>query len=86
MQNFPWFTVPQPGQVHPWGWVSGLGAPHSIQNFPVFPLWPQAQSQVPAGSGFLAPQAMQNFPVLPFWPQLQSQTLGAAAPGANPLG
>mgnify|MGYP007026099021 CR=1 FL=1 len=62
---------------------SGLGLPHSGQNFPVA-VAPQAHFQLsPAGlgSGFLLPQLGQKLPVMPLWPQLQVQpcTAGAGA-------
>ncbi len=40
-----------------------------MQNFPVFPCWPQdGQVQSGEAAGLGLPQLVQNFPVLPLWP------------------
>ena len=83
-QNCPWFTLPQL-QVQPSG-AAGCGLPQLVQNLPVLPLAPHAQSQPPAagwGAGFGLPQPLQKLPVLPVCPQLQAQPAAAAGAAAG---
>lgn len=52
-----------------------------MQNFPVFPCWPQdGQVQSGEAAGLGLPQLVQNFPVLPPWPQ-DGQVQEAAGSG-----
>ena len=68
------FTAPQE-QVH--SLLTGMGFPHSEQNFPVFTV-PQEQVQLAAGAGCGLPHSEQNFPVFTA-PQEQVQPAAALA-------